>query len=84
VRIGIEGNSQLPTLDSATACRVPTLAGTAWLPIRAISPNGNPVDLFTGEIAAEDQTCRVPTVSAIVAPRVPKGFGLPVVVSRAV
>jgi hypothetical protein len=31
-----------------------------------------------------NQSCLAPTVSAIVAPRVPMGFGLPVVVSRTV
>jgi NAD(P)-dependent dehydrogenase (short-subunit alcohol dehydrogenase family) len=30
----------------------------------------------------DNQSCGVPTVSAILAPRAPRGFGLPVVVSR--
>ena len=39
---------------------------------------------FTGMALDGHQFCRAPTVSAIVAPRAPKGFALPVVVSRAV
>ena len=37
--------------------------------------------MFRKRIASVNQSCGAPTVSAIVAPRAPRGFGVPVVVS---
>jgi hypothetical protein len=90
-RVG--GNRARATSAKSSSCNWVSKLGNSYSTARSASSIwpvrkelGPPLCLAYGQHAhrSTSQACAAPTVSAILAPRLPSGFGCPVVLSRAV